>query len=144
MYADLDDLKTLCGDEELIQLTDRADPPSGEIDEVVTAAALLAATHVIDGYVAAQYQLPLSSTVPLLTDLACDIARYRLYKTAATDQVRQRFEDAIKTLVAISKGLVKLPIADPAAGSAEPAGRSDVMTIQSEERIFSRTSLRGM
>lgn len=144
MYADLDDLKTLCGDEELIQLTDRADPPSGEINTAVTAAALTAATHVIDGYVGAQYQLPLSSSVPLLTDLACDIARYRLYKTAATDQVRQRFEDAIKTLVGISKGLVKLPIADPVAGSAEPAGRSDVMTIQSEERIFTRSRMRGM
>lgn len=141
MYADLDDLKTLCGDEELIQLTDRADPPSGEINTAVTAAALTAATHVIDGYVGAQYQLPLSSSVPLLTDLACDIARYRLYKTAATDQVRQRFEDAIKMLVNISKGVVKLPIAN---GAAEPAGRSDVVNFQSEERIFSRTSLRGM
>lgn len=148
MYADLDDLKTLCGDEELIQLTDRADPPSGLIDAAVTAAALTAATHVIDGYVGAQYRLPLSSSVPLLTDLACDIARYRLYKTAATDQVRQRFEDAIKTLVAVSRGLVKLPIADsggvPGSGSGEPAGRSDVMTVQSEERLFSRTSMRGL
>lgn len=144
MYADLDDLKTLCGDEELIQLTDRADPPSGLIDEAVTAGALTAAAHVIDGYVGAQYQLPLSSSVPLLIDLACDIARYRLYKTAATDQVRQRYEDAIKMLVSISKGVVKLPVADEGSGSGEPAGRSDVMTIQSEPRIFSRTSMRGL
>lgn len=140
-YATLQDLKTLCGDEELIQLTDRADPPSGLIDAAVTAAALTAAGHVIDGYVRAQYRLPLSAAVPMLTDLACDIARYRLYKTAATEQVQKRFDDAIKTLAAISKGLVKLPIAD---GGAEPAGRSDVMTVQSEPRIFSRTSMRGL
>lgn len=141
MYATLDDLKTLCGDEELIQLTDRADPPSGLIDETVTASALTAAGHVIDGYVGRQYSLPLSSPVPMLTDLACDIARYRLYKTAATEQVQKRFDDAIKLLVNISKGLVKLPIAD---GGSEPASRSDVLRIASEPRAFSRSSMRAL
>lgn len=144
MYADLDDLKTLCGMEELIQLTDRARPPSGVIDESVTAAALDAATQIIDGYVGAQYQLPLASAVPLLTDLAADIARYRLYKTAATEQVQRRFDDAIKTLTGISKGLIRLPVGDPGAGSAEPAGRNDVLAIQSAPRLFSRASMRGM
>lgn len=142
-YATLQDLKTLCGDEELIQLTDRADPPSGEIDEAVTAAALAAAGHIIDGYVRAQYSLPLSSPVPMLTDLACDIARYRLYKTAATEQVQKRFDDAIKVLVNISKGLVKLPVADDASDS-EPAGRAGMVRIASENRIFSRSRMRGM
>lgn len=141
MYASLADLQTLCGDEELIQLTDRADPPSGEIDEIVTAAALTAATHIIDGYVGAQYQLPLSSPVPVLTDYACDIARYRLYKTAATEQVQRRFDDAIKALVNISRGVIKLPIAE---GGGEPAGRDGVIRIASEQRTFSRTSMRGM
>ncbi len=144
MYASLDDLKTLCGDEELIQLTDRADPPSGLIDETVTGAALTAAGHIIDGYVRAQYALPLSSPVPMLTDLACDIARYRLYKTAATEQVQKRYDDAIKVLVNISKGLVKLPIADGGAGAGEPAGRTGMVRIASEPRTFSRSSMRGM
>lgn len=142
MYATLQDLKTLCGDEELIQLTDRADPPSGLIDEATTTAALTAATHIIDGYVRAQYRLPLSSPVPMLTDLAADIARYRLYKTAATEQVQKRFDDAIKQLVGISKGLVKLPVEN--GGDAEPAGRTGMVRIQSEPRTFSRTSMRGL
>ena len=51
-------------------------------------------------------------------------------------------EDAIKALERIAKGVVKLPIAD--GGGAEPAGRSDVMVVQSEDRIFSRTSMRGL
>lgn len=142
VYADLDNLKTLCGEEELVQLTDRADPPAYAIDQVVTQAALVAATNEIDGYVAVQYRLPLSSIPPLLTDIACDIARYRLYKTDATDQVRQRYVDAVKILTNISKGLVKLPVVD--APDAEPAGRADVMQIQSEDRIFSRTAMRGL
>lgn len=142
MYATLDDLKTLCGDEELIQLTDRADPPSGEMDVEVITAALVAATGEINGFVAAQYQLPLAEVPIQLQDLACDIARYRLYKTGVTTQVRQRYEDAIKALERIAKGVVKLPIAD--GGGAEPAGRSDVMVVESEDRIFSRTSMRGL
>ncbi|WP_439471337.1 gp436 family protein [Brevundimonas sp.] len=143
MYATLDHLKTLCGDEELIQLTDRADPPSGQIDVVVVTAALGAATNEIDGYVAAQYALPLASTPPLLQTLACDIARYRLYTTAATDQVRQRYEDAVKALTNISKGVIKLPVISAPGGPAEPEGRDDVMVIQSEDRIFSRSSMKG-
>lgn len=143
MYATLANLMTLCGEEELVQLTDRADPPSGLIDEETIEAALVAASNEIDGYVAAQYALPLSAAVPLLTDKACDIARYRLYKTSVTDQVRQRFEDAIKTLEKIARGMIKLPIADAAPGSSEPAGRDNVMVIQSEERIFSRSKLAG-
>jgi phage gp36-like protein len=141
VYATLANLQTLCGDEELIQLTDRAEPPAGLIDAVVVAAALVGASNEIDGYVAAQYQMPLVETPALLTDLACDIARYRLYKDAATDQVRKRYEDAVKTLTNISKGLVKLPIA---TATAEPAGRDGIMVIESEPRAFSRSSMRGM
>ncbi len=143
MYATLDHLKTLCGDEELIQLTDRAVPPSRQIDVVVVTAALVAATNEINGYVAAQYALPLASIPAQLTDLACDIARYRLYKEAATDQVRKRYEDAVKTLTNIAKGIVKLPVEAAPGGPAEPAGRDGVMVIQSEERLFSRTSMKG-
>ena len=143
MYADLDDLKTLCGDEELIQLTDRADPPSGEIDAGVVALALSAAGNEIDGYVAAQYAVPLATVPALLVNLAADIARYRLYKDAPTDQARKRYEDAVKTLTNISKGIIKLPIEGASGSSAEPAGRDGVMVIQSEERIFSRSTMRG-
>ena len=143
MYATLANLQTLCGDEELIQLTDRADPPSGEIDHVVVGAALTAAGHIIDGYVRAQYRLPLSSPVPMLTDLACDIARYRLYNTAATEQVQKRFDDAIKMLVSISKGLIKLPVADDVV-DGEPAGRPGMVRTANEPRLFSRSSMRGM
>lgn len=142
MYATLANLKTLCGDEELIQLTDRAVPPSGDMDLTVITAALVAATGEIDGYVAAQYKLPLAEVPPQLVDLASDIARYRLYKTAVTDQVRQRYEDAVKTLEKISKGVIKLPIAPGA--TAEPAGRAGMVRIASEPRQFSRSSMRGM
>lgn len=147
MYADLDNLKALCGDLELIQLTDQADPPSGEIDEVTCQVALVAASAIIDGFVAAQYQLPLASKPQLLIDYAVDIARYRLYKTAPTEEAIRRNTAAMAALGKISTGAIKLPIGGAPGGPAEanePAGRPDVMVIQSEDRRFSRSSMAGL
>lgn len=147
MYASIDNLKALCGDEELIQLTDRADPPSGEIDEATVTTALAAASSVIDGFLAARYQLPLASTPQLLTDLACEIARYRLYKTAATEQVTARHKEAMLTLEKISGGKIGLPVGglpgEPAEANA-PAALTDIMVVVSEPRRFSRASTEGL
>lgn len=144
MYASIDNLIALCGLEELVQLSDRADPPTGDLDQVVVTKALEDAAAEIDGYVGAQYKLPLASTPKILNGLNCDIARYRLYTAQVTDSVRRRYEDAIKTLTNISRGVIALPIVAEAGGALEPAGRDDVMVIESEDRLFSRTSMRGL
>ncbi|MGH7027375.1 gp436 family protein [Brevundimonas sp.] len=144
MYATINDLIALCGLEELVQLTDRADPPTGEMDQAVLTKALEDGAAEIDGYVGAQYKLPLASAPKILNGLNCDIARYRLYTAQVTDSVRRRYEDAIKTLTNISRGVITLPVEGDAGGATEPAGRDDVMVIESEDRIFSRTSMRGL
>lgn len=145
LYASIDNLIALCGLEELVQLSDRADPPAGALDEAVVTKALEDATAEIDGYVGAQYKLPLASTPKILNGLACDIARYRLYTAQVTDSVRRRYEDAVKTLTNIAKGVIALPVeASGAGGPAEPAGRDDVMVIESEDRLFTRTAMRGL
>ena len=141
MYADLDKLKALTGELELIQLTDRADVPTGEIDVQLVADALGAAAALIDGYVGAQYALPLAETPPLLADLACDIARHRLYLTTPPEFVQKRHDAALKALRDIADGRVKLPIA--AGTAAEPKGRDGIVVLQTEPRRFSRSSMEG-
>ncbi len=141
MYADLDKLKALTGELELIQLTDRADVPTGEIDVQLVTEALQAATALIDGYVGAQYGLPLPEVPPMLADLCCEIARLRLYLTTPPEFVQKRHDQALKTLRDVSTGVVKLPIA--AGTAAEPPGRDQVMVIESEPRRFSRSSMEG-
>lgn len=143
MYASIDNLIALCGQDELVQLSDRADPPAGVIDQAVLTEALISADAEIDGYVGAKYQLPLATTPALLTGLACDIARYRLYTAQVTDSVRRRYEDAVKTLTNISKGVIALPVA-PVEGGAAPTGLAGIIEIESEPRLFSRTSMRGL
>jgi phage gp36-like protein len=141
VYADLDKLKALTGDRELIQLTDRADVQTGAIVTATVTEALKAASDLIDGYVGAHYGLPLPEVPPMLADLCCDLARHRLYTTTPPEFVQKRHDQAMKTLRDIADGRVKLPIA--AGAQAEPPGRDQVMVIESEPRRFSRSSMEG-
>lgn len=86
----------------------------------VIEAALADADTEIDGYLAVIYSLPLASVPSLVTRLACDIARYRLWKDRASEQVRQGYEDAVDVLKRISSGSVKLVMAE----GAEPDGNT--------------------
>lgn len=138
-YATLIDLTALCGERELIQLTDRGDTPSDELDATLIDAALRAASDEIDSYVGAVYRLPLAETPQLLKDLCCDIARYRLFKDP-TDEVKGRRKTAIDHLVNIAKGVAKIP----GATGGDPVGRADVVMTGGGNRIFSRSSMRGL
>lgn len=106
------------GEEELIQLTDRAN--TGTIDAAVLNQAISDAGSEIDGYLAGRYQLPLA-TVPSILALYCgDIARYRLYDDVAREEVRKRYDDAIEFLRLVAKGTVRLGADEPAsAGGAQ-------------------------
>lgn len=145
MYASIDNLKALTGERTLVQLTDRADPPAGEIDQAIVGKALQDASDLIDGYVGVPYALPLTAVPPMLRGLAEDIAHFRLYREAPPEEVRKRYEEAVKTLEKISKGVVKLPGAAAAGdGAAEPAGRPGMVRIVSSDRLFSRDRMRGL
>ena len=138
-YATLDDLVTLCGDRELIQLTDRSDPPVNAIDETVTGPALDWASDLVDSYVGAAYALPLTQTPQMLRDIATDLARFRLYKDAAPEEVKGRYDQAIARLKDISAGRAKIP----GVAGVEPDARSDVVLSTSSDRTFSRDSMAG-
>jgi phage gp36-like protein len=115
------------GEEELIQLTDRAG--AGTIDAAVVQQAIDDAGGEIDGYVsAAGHALPLDPVPRILTAYACDIARYRLYDDAATEQVTRRYDDAIKFLRNLAQGVVSLGIsgAEGTAGTADFDGGRQV------------------
>jgi len=123
-YAQVSDLIARFGEAEIIDLTDRADPRTGAVDATVAELALADADAEIDGYVARRYDLPLATVPPVLTRLACDIARYRLWDDRAPDEVRQRYEDATRILREIADGRHRLEAAAPQAPAALPAWRA--------------------
>ena len=105
-YASLDDLKKKFGQDELIALTDRVNQTT--IDQNIVTRALEDADAEINIYLLKRYQLPLSDTFPLLTILACDIARFRLHTTDPSDEVRKRYQDAKQMLEDIAHGTYDL------------------------------------
>lgn len=125
-YATLQDLVERFGEQELIELTDRAG--AGVIDADVADRAIQDASGEIDGYVsAAGYPVPLDPVPRLITAYCADIARYRLYDDHAPEQATKRYDDAVRFLRAVAKGDVKLGATppEPTAGTADfDAGRN--------------------
>lgn len=119
-YATKVDMVSAFGETEMIELTDRADPPADAIDDTVLSAALAAASAEIDGYVGRVEALPLAVVPASLRQLALVIARYRLSTDQPDGRVRLDYEDAVLTLERIAKGLVvlNLPAAEAETGTA--------------------------
>lgn len=118
-YATVAELATRYGEDELIQLTGRAG--SGMMDTAVVQRALDDADAEIDGYLASRYRLPLPTTPALLARIACDIARYRLWKDRASDEVRARYEDARRLLENLASCRVSLGLPAGLPPEQQPA-----------------------
>jgi phage gp36-like protein len=134
-YATKQDMIDRYGQTELAQLTDRA--AGTTIDDNVLNRALGDADSTINGYLAARYTLPLSSTPPLILRLACEISRYSLYEDAAPEQVEKRHDAAIKTLEGVARGLVNLGLDSTLLAQVPTA--ADEVQIQSTGNVFDRS-----
>jgi len=136
MYATVSDMSSRFKASELTQLTDEAG--TGNMDEARIETALTSASTLIDSYLAAVYDLPLTTTPAILVDQACEIARYKLYGDAAPEGVKARYDDVMDWLKLVAKGTVKLDVA-----GAEPPPAENTILTTGQDRVFSRTSLRG-
>ncbi|WP_131667377.1 gp436 family protein [Psychrobacter pygoscelis] len=86
------------------------------------SAALSDATTVMNGYLAKRYRLPLNPAADLKI-YCCDIARYHLYKNQATDEVRNRYKDAIKWLESVVADKVDVSYNTPLTDDEHQATR---------------------
>lgn len=139
-YASLQDLIARYGMQMLVDLTDRAETPSGVIDSDVADRARLDAEALIDGFVAAKYSLPLSEVPALITDLTLKIWIYNLHVHASGEKIKADFDQAIRTLRDISAGSVRLP---GAAGSEPATAISSGAEFTDRDRAFTPETLRG-
>jgi phage gp36-like protein len=97
------------------------------------------AASLVDGYMAAKYALPLVSVPKIVTGWAADITRYKLWAERAPSEVRQRYDDAIKQLEQLAKGLIALPPDATGVSSSAPLS----FGAFSNERVFTEDSLAG-
>lgn len=127
---------------ELTQLIPLAGSSPASVDLTRLAEVLAEASGQMDSYLGTRNALPLSVSAEQAADLkrvCCDIARYRLWDDAASDEVRKRYEDALAFLKAVAAGDVVL-------GGADTSGAAAIAraTLSSQPRRMTRDSLNGV
>ena len=104
MYADRSDLVLRYGEIEISQL-ERALTANESVNSYIEDAS-----DIADGYIGVIYDVPLTHPPKNLKIYICDIARFLLWRAKASDQVRQRYEDAIGFLKRVADGKATLLI----------------------------------
>ncbi len=115
MYASAQDFIDAFGQPETIMLTNLDDAAATTPNLVPLDKALTDATALIDAYVGGRYVLPLTVVSTVVHRYCLDIARYMLDRIRSREDVRVRYEDALKFFESVVKGHVSLG-ADEATG----------------------------
>ena len=125
-YAVPNDVLAAYGEDVAVRLTRRdAGDTEDTVDTAALTAALADASDEIDSYLSARYELPLKDGQGAsLKRVAIDIAVYRLSVDSAllTDDRRSRYEDAMRYLVRLSKGEIRIGADEPPGGPKDRAG----------------------
>lgn len=100
-YITVADLTDRFGEEEIALLAEAGGDNAVDM-------AISDASEEAESYVAVNYTAPLPNIPAPLKSAVADIARFRLYKDRATEDVKYRYEAAIKWLVRLADDKVKL------------------------------------
>lgn len=138
-YSSLQLLTDRYGAQMLLDLTDRADVATGQIDTAIVDAALAGADALIDGYLQGIYALPLSPVPALISDLATVITIWRLHIGIPGEKIAKDYEDALKRLAQISAGTIKLGV----AGIETPGAGATGVQVVDRERPFTAETMTG-
>lgn len=132
-YCTQSDILDVMDEDVLIQLTD--DDDAGLVDSGIVDQAIAAADALIDSYCGTRYEVPFATVPELVKDFSVIIAIYKLYgrRKGAPDDVRTRYNDAVRMLKDISKGLATLGADAP----AEDSDSGPEATTVKSDRIFS-------
>lgn len=109
-YCTLAKLVELFGEPEIIALSRLHDPAGMTIDTVRVNAAIAYAEDEINSYIGLRYTSPFTSVPIVLGGKAADIARYQLDSIHPREDVRKRYEDAIKWLILVASGKIDLSL----------------------------------
>lgn len=118
------------GERELVDLTDNEQPYTDTINQQKLEAAIESANSEIDGYISGRYSLPLAVVPPFLKAVGCDMAYYHacLGDTVLNERAKLRYDNAIKILTNIAKGMLNL--------GGSPAGESKPTQTSSNNVVF--------
>lgn len=137
-YATLADLIERAGEREILQIADRDRDQVADPD--VVDAALTNAANLIDGYVSARYETPLSPVPDLARTWSVSIARYFLYANNRPQEIVDDYKDAISGLKDVAAKRISLPVAE---GEEGPADLSGTTLAVHPDQVFTADKLRG-
>jgi phage gp36-like protein len=138
-YCTVDDLTARYGQALLVQISDRADAPTGEVDLDLVNAAIANADALIDGYLLGRYALPLESVPALVKDWSLRVAIYYAHGQVVDQKIADDYAAALKQLSQVASGAIRLNIAgaEPATSGATGVEATDT------ERVITPDSMRG-
>lgn len=105
---------------EIIQRTDRAEPPLEAIDDSVLNGAMTRADAYADDALRGRYAVPVAAPSLTLVTFAENLARRYLYDDGMSQAVKDGYEEAIAWFAGVSRGTIKLDA--PAADSTTAGG----------------------
>ncbi len=139
MYCALSDIVARVPEETIIQLTD--DAGLGAVDQTKVDQAISDSGEVIDGFLRGRYDLPLTTVPGLVLKIAVDLAVFNLYlrkmEIEMPKPVSDRYDNSVKLLMQIQKGLISLGI----EATAAPAGGNYKTNKASTDRLFGKDTL---
>ncbi|MDX8384670.1 MAG: phage protein Gp36 family protein [Ghiorsea sp.] len=140
-YAAVADMVAMYGASELTQLTDTNG--SGVPNDAVVQLALDDASSEADGYL--MPKLPNTASRALVRHVAA-IARFYLHKDIASDEIRERYNDALAWLKLAAKGVVSYDDAPSVvgAGSSAAAVVSSMATPYADANTILRNMRQGL
>jgi phage gp36-like protein len=142
-YCTQEDLETHLSTATLIQLT--SDDGANVIDSAVALEAIIYASTLINGYLRGRYSLPLNSPLPLLRIIAIDIAVYRLYsrrmRTEIPDVISNQYNEAIKRLQDIQKGIITLENVSEESSSSTIKSGTYICNKTKRDKVFNKVKL---
>lgn len=138
-YCAKADILEQLDEEILIQLTD--DEGAGTVDDDMVTRAIADADAEIDSYCGVRYSVPFTTVPGMIRKLAVEFAIYNLYgrRKGVSDDRKDRYNNGIRFLRDVSKGVVSLGADDPDSTPSD----ANAPQISSSERIFSREKMKG-
>ncbi|MBF0212286.1 MAG: DUF1320 domain-containing protein [Magnetococcales bacterium] len=145
MYTTTTEMIEAYGQETIQDLTDRADPPLGEIDHALLQRAIDAACELVDGYLTRRYALPLAQVPADLAAHVMALAFFNLHRNRRETieaHIRQARDEAVKYLVDLGQGVIVLHAQPSAVTSSTPVSGASPLFV-APPRIFDSRTLRG-
>ena len=139
VYAVKQDIIDRYGDDILVTSFDPDNTGSGD-DDLITKS-LATAQSEVDSYLAAFYDIPLTTVPDIIVQRTVDIAVYLgSFRTdVMTDGKEKRYDDSVSWLKLVAKGTVQLALEEEPASKAGGAELTNAA-----ERLFTRSTQDGL